>query len=343
MGFRKGMAALAAVAALTAVAGCGSESNDSETGSASATAATAASSTAASEPKKARVYILLPSVEDEAYIREKAGAEMQKDKETNAEITIEAGTGRGTADALIQKIQSAVTQGYDAIAVNGGEVANTLIPALKKAADQGVKVLAFDTDLPGVDSKLTYIGWNARQSGELIGGFWNETLPEGGKIGMIRCYAGSPLQDDIANAFKETINSNIKVVSTIDAFCDVAKSRAAAENMMTAHPELKGIMSDTDLGLEGAVQAAQADGKADTLILTGSGASRAVLKSMATGKGGDATTTFPFEHFGAEAVRQAVAAARDEELPPDNVIKPELITKDNAEQVYDEIVAISGP
>src|SRR5829696_8114008 len=328
---RKYFAVLALVIAALVVGACGGSDSDGDKAAAGGDGGL----------KKVRVYVLLPSVEDEAYIRQKAGMELQKGKEENAEVVIDAGTSRGSADSLIQKLQSAITQQFDAIAVNGGEVSKQLVPVLQQAVDKGIKVLAYDQDLPGLEGKATYIGWDAKMAGELVGAYWNETLPEGGDIGVIRCFAGNALQDAIANGFLGVVNDNIKVVSTIDAQCDVAKSRAAAENMVTAHPDLKGIFSDTDLGLEGAVKAMEA---ADMdLILTGGGAAKSILRGMIDGNVADATTTFPFETFGAQAVSESIALARGKQASKEELIDPELVTADTAEQVLDEIVAISGP
>lgn len=297
----------------------------------------------ASSQKHVRVYMLLPSLQDEAYTREKAGMVLQQKREKNAEVTIEAGTDRGSAGALIQKLQAAVTQQYDAIAVNGGEVAKQLIPTLQRAVDQGVKVLAYDQDLPGLKGKSTYIGFDASKGGQLIGEYWKKALPEGGNIGVIRCFIGNALQDAAANGFKRVIaGTKIRIVQTLDALCDPAKSRAAAENMLTAHPDLKGIFADTDIGLEGAIQATKKLRK--DLILTGGGAGKAILRTLAEGDSpGDATFTFPFEVFGEKAVSEAIALARGSKPSPTEMLSGELVTQTNAQKVLDGIVAISGP
>lgn len=318
---------------------CGDSSDSSETSGDTPSGEESSSS----GEETVRVYALLPSVQDEAYIRENAGMERQAEKEENAEITIDAGTDRGSAEALISKLESAITQEYDVIAVNPGEVAEQMLPVLETAIDKGIKVIAFDQTVPGLEGLSTYIAWNAAKAGELMGEYWAETLlPDGGEIGVIRCYAGNPLQDSVANGFKEKIaGSGIEIVATSDAQCDPAKGRSATENMLTAHSNLKGIFGDTDLGSQGAVQALKADGL--DLIVTGNGGSEATLKEMSEpGSITDATTTFPFEFFGEKAISEAVAVARGEEPQPETVIEPELVTKENAKKVYDEVVAISG-
>ncbi|MBA2513547.1 MAG: sugar ABC transporter substrate-binding protein [Solirubrobacterales bacterium] len=328
---RRCVALLATIASSLAVVACGSDESSDNSNAA-----------ATGKEKPVRVYTLLPSLQDEAYLRTRKGMETQEGKEENAEITLEAGSERGSADSLIQKIQSAVTQQYDAISINGGTNAKQLVPALTEAIDKGIKVIAFDQDLPGLEGKTTLIGWDSERAGKVMGEWWKtEGLPEGGKVGVIRCFAGTgQLLDKEFDGWNGAKGSKIQVVSTIDAECDQAKSRAAAENMLTAHPDLKGIFADTDFGALGAERALKAADK--DLVLTGCCGAEAVLATIDKGGIIDATTTFPFELFGERAVQYAVQAARGKQFPEVSFITPELVTQPNAAKVLEGIQSYPG-
>jgi ribose transport system substrate-binding protein len=321
--------ALALVVFVSVIAGgCGSDSRSASSRGGSAQG-----------QKKVRVFVLMPSTETQAYLRQIKGMKHQQTKEPNAAVTIDAGDVRGSADVVLQKLQSAVTQRYDAIAVNAGANAKQMLPILKRAVDRGIKIVAFDQDLPGLTGKSTLIGWDSRKAGEIMGEYWRtKLLPDGGKVGVIRCFAGiGQLLDFEYEGWESTKGSKIKVVSTIDAQCDQAKARAAAENMLTAHPDLKGIFCDADYGALGAERALDAAGKKD-IILTGAGSDEEALKTILNGGVLSATSTFPFELFGERAVHYAIEAARGKQLPPDMLVKPELVTSANAKGVLDGIL-----
>ena len=55
---------------------------------------------------------------------------------------IETGSERGEANELVSKIDTALTKGAQAIAVDAGAVPDQLVSTLQRAADDGVPVIA---------------------------------------------------------------------------------------------------------------------------------------------------------------------------------------------------------
>jgi ribose transport system substrate-binding protein len=324
--------AVALVATCCVMAACGSDSKDDTPKAGSGQASSAA------DAKPVKVYVLLPSLESDSYIREKAGARAAAGKIPGAQVTIDAGTSRLTNGAaqLVSKIESAVTRQYDVIAVNPGGNAKELKPALEAAINQGVKVITFDQDVPGLTERLAYLGWDARKAGELAGAYIKEQLKGRGEVGVIRCAIGNQLLDRIESGFRTAVKgSAIRVVGRGDGLCDVEKSRTIAENMLTAHPAMKGFFADTDLGAQGAQKALEGANK--DLVVTGTGGSVELLADIKAGRVIDATATFPFEIFGREAVKTAVAVGRGAQVPATNTLGTKLATKDNADEVAQEI------
>ncbi len=316
---------LLALAAL--LAACGDNSQD---------AGTQASGSSTSKP--VRVYVLLPSLESDSYVREKKGAEAQARRMPDVDVTIDAGTSRQNSPAaMLPKLEAAITKQYDVIAINAGGSDKELAPVLARAAAQGMKIVTFDQDVPQLgDKRQTYIEWNARKAGGLTGEYISDQLGGRGQVGVIRCAIGNALLDSVEAGFREAIaGSDVEVVGRGDGFCDIARSRTIAENMLTANPRLKAFFADTDLGAQGAQQALE--GAGTDLIVTGTGGGADFLSDIEQGKVIDATATFPFELFGKRAIEAAVAAARGEQLPARTTMDSELVTKENAAEAAQAI------
>lgn len=308
--------AAVAAAALTLFAGCGS---DSDGGSAS---------TGGGGGDDVRVYVLLPSLESDSYVQESRGAEEAAKQVEGAEVKVDAGASRGEATNLIAKIDSAVTKGYDVIAVNPGAVGAELAPALSRAIGAGVEVVAFDQNVPDLDDLSAYVGYDGYQAGLLRGRYLAKALPDGGAVGMIDCFKENPLTAAINRGQLAGMEgSRLRVVSELEAQCDPAKARTAAENMLTAHPEMRGLLAGTDIAAMAALPVVEKFAK--PLVVVGGDGQQDALRVIADGGGIQATTLFPFAELGAEAVRTAVALGRGEQVDAEVMVEPTLIDRAN--------------
>lgn len=278
-----------------------------------------------------RVYVLLPSLESDSYVQESRGAEQAGREARGAEVTVDAGSSRGEATNLISKLDAAVTKGYDVLAVNPGAVGAELAPALSRAIGAGVKVVAFDQNVPDLDELTAFVGYDGYRAGLLRGRWLARALPDGGDVGMIDCFKENPLTAAINRGQLAGIEgSRLRVVSELEAQCDPAKARTAAENMLTAHPSMRGLLAGTDIAAMAALPVVESFGK--PLVVVGGDGQQDALRVIADGGAIQATTLFPFEELGAEAVRTAVAAGRGEDVDDEVMVQPTLIDESNVDR-----------
>lgn len=302
-----------------AAAGCGDDASDGGSPS--------------SGGDKPRIYMLWPSSESEGYIQQQNGAReaIAELGEQVEEVKIDAGTSRSSANDLIRKIDSAITQQYDVIALNTGAVGAELAPVVERAQDQGIKVLTFDQSVPGADVE-TYIKFDGEQDGTLMGEYMKSVLPDGGEVGIINCFAENPLIEAINSGIEQGLaGSRVRIVSRLDAQCDPSRARTAAENMITAHPDLKGIFAQWDVQAMGTIPAIKAHG--EPFYLVGGGGERAALELIVRGGGLDASTDAHFPEFGRKAVETAFALAEGRAVEPEIGMTFDIVTKDNAAEV----------
>src|SRR3974377_912568 len=87
----------------------------------------------------------LPKLDTDPYFQvAKTGAE-EAQKEIGGKVVQEA-PSQATAEAQIPFINTLVSQKVGVIAIAGND-ANAVAPALKRAAQQGVKVVSYDSDV----------------------------------------------------------------------------------------------------------------------------------------------------------------------------------------------------
>jgi ribose transport system substrate-binding protein len=300
------LVAVGTVAALVAIAACGG-SDDKAAGS---------GSPAASEGKK--ITVIMPSLSNDAYLLEKAGADAEAKHFPGQHVSVVSGTGSSSSE-LVSKVEDAVTRGADVIAINAGDP-KPVIPALKRAIEQGVKVVVFDVPIPELTDQSSFVGLNNRQGGELAGKWLAQHAGSGGQLGILHCIPGLEITDDRVAGFKAGLGgAPFKVVATLDAKCDREKGRTTMENMLSAHPELNAIYSISDTQTFGAVKAIQAVGK-DPIVVSFDAQPEA-LKDIEAGTVIDASVgQFPFK-VGALAVKTAISVAQGKTVPK-QVISP---------------------
>lgn len=317
---RRMLVAVGAIAAMAAVAACGSSDN-SASGSGSAT-------TGAKAAGK-KITVIMPSVANDAYLLEKAGAEAEAKRFPDQQVSVVTGTGQSSSE-LVSKIEDAITRRTDVIAINAGDP-KPVIPALKRAVQQGVKVVVFDVPIPELSEQSSFVGLDNRQGGELAGKWLSAHAGPGGQLGILHCIPGLEITDDRVAGFKAGLGgAPFKVVSTLDAKCDREKGRTTMENMLSSHPDLDAIYSISDTQTFGAVKAIEAVHKDPTVVSFD--AQPEALKDIKAGTVIDASVgQFPFK-VGALAVKTAIEVAQGKAVPKQVISPLVMVDKTNVDE-----------
>ncbi len=156
------------------------------------------------------------------------------------------------------------TKGVDALVVNPMD-ANAVVPALKEAKEAGIPVVLVDSTIADGNDDLyvTYIGTDnnaaAKQGAEVL----SEALGGTGKVLLVRGANGNSVGNARADGFKAGLAAGVELVGEEpgDWSNDVAKQ--VTENMLQANPDVTGIMSCSDVMVDGILQAIEDAGLAD--------------------------------------------------------------------------------
>jgi len=230
--------------------------------------------------------------------------------------------------AQYNQIDAFIQQGVDLIVISAVDGAG-IAPAIAKAKEAGIIVMAVDTPAEGADAVIMT---NAVQAGERSCEFLFEQM--GGK-GEVLLVDGTPIQTiiDRISGCKTVAERypDIKIVGQQASKNDRASGLAVTTDMLTANPDVTGIFGMNDPSALGAVLAVEQAGKSGQIIVTGvDGSPEAVAELTREGSPfvGSATQN------PGEMVRQAIKIAQDMVAgnPPAEktiLIESVLVTRDS--------------
>lgn len=234
----------------------------------------------------------------------------------------------------VSDVESFVTKQVDLLMISPNEAA-PLTDVVKKAYNQGIPVVVLDRKVEG-DAFTTFIGADNVAIGRQAGEYFKSTLlPQGGKIVEIKGLSGSTPAAERDKGFRESIaGTGIDIVAAEDGEWERSVGQEKMDALLKAHPDITAVYSQNDPMAEGAYLAAQAAGRPDIKFvgIDGLPIESGGIKAVEAGRL-QATNLYPTG--GAEAVEAAKKILVDcQQVPKEQTLPTELITKDNAADIY---------
>jgi ABC-type sugar transport system substrate-binding protein len=234
----------------------------------------------------------------------------------------------GTDDeGEIAAIQSMVSQQVKAIAIT--PTSPNVQGELQKAVDKGIKVVLIDNDIPDWSGKSSVVATDNLAGGKLAGTWLKGKLPAGAKIAVLQGVLGNPSLDDRVTGMLATLGSGAKVVAKVATDCDQTKGLNAAQDILSAHPDIAGVYSACGPPILGALQAIKAKGKEGKLIVVGFDASPDEVTAITAGTESGSVAQFPAK-MGSVGVQTALDAAQGKTVAANVDTGTEMVTKENA-------------
>lgn len=150
---------------------------------------------------------------------------------------------------------------------------NGVMPAVIQAANAGIPVVAVDAILPD-GPQISQVGVNNYGAGQDIGAtfleFVDASLGGSAKIGIVGAL-NSTIQNVRQKGFEDTIgaNANVEVVGVVDGRNIQDNALTAAENLLTANPDMQAIYATGEPALVGAIAAVISQGAQDRVKVFG--------------------------------------------------------------------------
>lgn len=229
-----------------------------------------------------------------------------------------------------EAVDNYVTRGVDVIALAAIEMESAL-PAVRSAAEQGVKVIAVDMQIDdpavvaqvGVDNRA-----GGATMGELVAGAASKDHPDGATVGIVGAL-NSEIQNARADGFKESLGDAATVVQTVDGQNRQEKAVDEAENLLTAYPDLTYIYATGEPALIGTLAAIESQGRTDVKVY-GWDLSAEGVRALDDGLV-EAIANQPAREEGVQAIEIAKKLALGEEVQRDNLLEINVITSDNVD------------
>ncbi|CAM3393212.1 substrate-binding domain-containing protein [Kibdelosporangium persicum] len=235
----------------------------------------------------------------------------------------------------VADVENFLTQQVDLLIISPNE-AKPLTGVVKKAFDKGVPVIVLDRKVEG-DAYTTWIGADnveiGRQAGKYVA---EQLLPNGGKVAEIRGLAGSTPARERGDGFRESIRGRrIEIVVSQDGDWLREKGQEKADAILKSTPDIQVIYAHNDPMAEGAYLAARAAGRQDALKFIGIDGLPIPSGGLKAVEAGRLSATLIYPTAGREAIESARRILLDcQQVPKTQTLQTQLITKDNAAQVY---------
>ena len=238
--------------------------------------------------------------------------------ENNVElVVVDAGddAAKQTSD-----IEDLVSRNVGVLIVNPVD-SDAVAPAVKSAMSQGIKVIAVDRGVNGVDVDCQIASDNvagARMATEYL----MELVGEGAKVAELQGVPGASATLDRGAGFHQVADQSLQVAASQTANFNRAEGMTVMENILQSDGTIKGVFAHNDEMALGAVEAVAASGK--DIKIVGFDATDDAQKAVKDGKMAATVAQKP-DKMGETAIGTAVKIMAGETVEKSIPVEVELI------------------
>lgn len=197
----------------------------------------------------------------------------------------EVGPDTATPDAQVPFINTAAQQGVDALVVSANDP-EAICDALTEASDAGTSIVTFDSDT-NPDCRDIFVNQAspegiAKAQVDLIA----DQIGDSGQIAILSAAANATNQNTWIDMMKDELAANhpdIELVDTVYGDDDDQKSFDQTAALLQSHPDLKGIISPTTVGIAAAARYLSTSEYKGKVALTGLGTPNQMRKYVKDG------------------------------------------------------------
>ena len=248
----------------------------------------------------------------------------------DVEIIYGQGKNNDDIDGTIALIENMVAQGVQGIAIT--PIDPSVSSTLDKAIAKGVKVVLMDNDIPGWKGRSALATTNNLEAGKVAGGYLKTVLKEGDKIGILDGKPEVvPLNDRVEGMLQGLGGVKVDIVGRGRTACEPDKGQQVAEDILTAHPEVKAIYSACGPPAASAATAIKNAKLDHKVILVGFDFCCGEEDAIAKGEEDASVAQFPkkMSEFGLDGLVKAIKGEKVDSLIDTGAA---LVTKANMDQ-----------
>jgi ribose transport system substrate-binding protein len=259
------------------------------------------------------------------------GAKQAADK---AGVKLVIFNANNQASAQNSAIEDYIAQKVDGIVLLAIDV-NGVKPAITDAKNAGIPVVAIDARIPNGDN-AAFIGVDNKGAGEQIGKYFADYVKGkmGGsaKVGVVGAL-NSFIQNQRLDGFKSAAQnvSGVKFLDTVDGQNILDVALTAAENLMTANPDMNALYATGEPALVGAISAVTSQKRTDSVKVFGWDLTAQAIKGIDEGWIVAVVQQDPFQE-GVAGVETILKLKKGEPVNPSIDIPVTIVTKENVDK-----------
>jgi len=258
-------------------------------------AAVAAVATAAHAADAPVIGLITKTETNPFFVKMKEGAAAAA-KANGAKLIAAAGKADGDNAGQVTALENMIAAGAKTVLITPSD-AKAIVPAIKKARDKGVMVIALDSPADPADATDALFATDNYKAGVLIGQYAKATLgAKPAKIATLDLFPGHPVGAQRHNGFlkgygldsldakSNELAKPAAVVCMADSFGDQAKGQTAMENCLQKNPDINVVYTINEPAAAGAYNALKKAGKEKNVLIVSVDGGCQGIKDVAAGK-----------------------------------------------------------
>lgn len=228
----------------------------------------------------------------------------------------------------MKDIENLITKKPDAIIIDPCD-SDAIVASVEACNAAGIPVFTMDRQSNGGEV-IAHIGYDAIKSGRIAGQYLVDTLGGKGNVVEIQGIMGTNVAQDRSKGFNEVMKENpdMKIVAMAVANFDRAQAMTVVENILQANPKIDGMYCANDEMLLGALEAVEAAGRKDEIVMIGCDAIDDTVEALKA-KRVDATIAEPPFFLGKAILNTAVEHLNGKTIEKNVILDNSLVTQEN--------------
>jgi len=240
------------------------------------------------------------------FVKMKEGA-TEAAKAKGAVLMSAAGKKDGDNAGQVAAIENMVAKGAKTILITPSD-AKAIIPAIKKAQDKGVMIIALDSPTDPETAVDALFATNNYKAGELIGAYAKAAMAgKPVKIATLDLFPGHPVGAQRHNGFlkgyglqaadakSNELSKPAEVVCMADTHGNQAEGQTAMENCLQKNPDINVVYTINEPAAAGAFNALKKAGKDKSVIIVSVDGGCQGVKDVAAGKIAATSQQYPLK------------------------------------------------
>ena len=218
--------------------------------------------------------VLIVKTQNNPFFKPMIDSFKQAATELGAQAEVLSAANETDVEQQVGLVQTEANNGVKAILIAPAD-SKALVPALKAAQDKGIVIINLDNRLDPETVRAQglqlggYVGADNEEGGKLAGEEMISALGGSGKIAILEGIRGVDNAEARKRGFLGAVTTNLDIAAKETAEWDTEKAYAKMQNILKAHPDIKGLFCANDNMAIGAMKAVAEAGKKGKIKIIG--------------------------------------------------------------------------